>query len=99
MRSGYGVTRGSEGLIEMTRAKVLQVRRGRIPPHLSGQVPSPGLLLALVRVLHGGTFLRKARALLNVAKLGFRQWRQMNSQKTSRTQKNAGLNDQFSTEV
>jgi acyl-CoA reductase-like NAD-dependent aldehyde dehydrogenase len=90
MRSGYGVTRGAEGLIEMTRAKVLQVRRGGIPPHLSGQVPSPGLLLALVRVLHGGTFLRKARALLNVAKFGFRQWRQMNSQKKSRTEKTQG---------
>lgn len=87
MRSGYGVTRGAEGLLEMTRPKVLQTRRGGIPPHLAGQVPSPGLLLALIRVLHGGTFLRKARALSSVAKLGFRQWRQMKSQEKSRNQK------------
>lgn len=90
LRSGYGVTRGAEGLLEMTRAKVLQMRRGGIPPHLSGQVPSPGLLLALIRALHGGTFLRKATAFLNVAKLGFRHWRQMNLHKKSRNQKTQG---------
>ena len=90
MRSGYGVTRGAEGLLEMTRPKVLQTRRGGIPPHLSGQEPSPGLLLALVRLLHGGTFLRKVRALLHLAKLGFRQWRQMNSQKRLLTKKTQG---------
>ncbi len=90
MRSGYGVTRGAEGLLEMTRPKVLQTRRGGIPPHLSGQEPSPGLLLALVRLLHSGTFLKKARALSHLAKLGFRQWRQMNSQKRLLTKKTQG---------
>jgi acyl-CoA reductase-like NAD-dependent aldehyde dehydrogenase len=80
-RSGYGVTRGAEGLLEMTRAKVLQVRLGGIPAHLSGHVPSAGLLLALIRMLHGGTLLSRARAVLNVAKLGFRQWREMSLQK------------------
>ncbi len=90
MRSGYGVTRGAEGLLEMTRPKVLQTRRGGIPPHLSGQEPSPGLLLALVRLLHGGTFLRKVRAFSHLAKLGFRQWRQMNSQKRLLTKKTQG---------
>jgi hypothetical protein len=65
----------------MTRAKVLQVRFGGIPAHLSGHVSSAGLLLALIRMLHGGTLLSRARAVLNVAKLGFRQWREMSLQK------------------
>jgi acyl-CoA reductase-like NAD-dependent aldehyde dehydrogenase len=32
-RSGYGVTRGAEGLLEMTRPKVILVRRGGWRPH------------------------------------------------------------------
>ena len=77
LRSGHGVTRGAEGLLEMTRVKVVQTRHGGIPPHLSGEAPPPALLLALIRVLHGGTLRGRARALLAAAKLGFRQWRQM----------------------
>ncbi len=77
--SGHGVSRGAEGLLEMTRVKVVQSRRGGIPPHLSGEAPPPALLLALIRVLHGGTLLERARALSTAAKLGFRQWRQMHS--------------------
>ncbi len=79
LRSGHGVTRGAEGLLEMTRVKVVQTRRGGIPPHLSGEAPPPALLLALIRVLHGGTLWDRARALWAAARLGFRQWRQMRS--------------------
>lgn len=32
-RSGYGVTRGAEGLLELTRVKVVARRRGRFHPH------------------------------------------------------------------
>lgn len=79
LRSGHGVTRGAEGLLAMTRVKVVQTRRGGIPPHLSGETPPPALLLALIRVLHGGTFFGRVRALSSAARLGFRQWRQMHS--------------------
>ena len=39
-RSGYGVTRGAEGLLEMTTVKVIAVRRGR--RHLHLEAPDPG---------------------------------------------------------
>ena len=32
--SGFGVTRGAEGLLEMTVLKCVTVRRGRFRPHL-----------------------------------------------------------------
>lgn len=86
LRSGHGVTRGAEGLLEMTRVKVVQTRLGGIPPHLSGEVPPPALLLALIRVLHGGTVLGRGRAMLAAAKLGFRQWCQMRERNDLKSQ-------------
>lgn len=37
--SGYGVTRGAEGLLEMTAIKAVAVRRGRRLPHLEPRQP------------------------------------------------------------
>lgn len=37
--SGYGVTRGAEGLLEMTAVKAVAVRRGRWLPHLEARQP------------------------------------------------------------
>jgi acyl-CoA reductase-like NAD-dependent aldehyde dehydrogenase len=37
--SGYGATRGAEGLLEMTAAKAVAVRRGRWLPHLEPRQP------------------------------------------------------------
>lgn len=53
--SGWGVTRGAEGLLEMTRVKTVSVRRGRRHPHF--EPPREGdaaLMLAALRLLHGG---------------------------------------------
>ncbi|SMH32121.1 aldehyde dehydrogenase family protein [Azospirillum agricola] len=53
--SGWGVTRGAEGLLEMTRVKTVSVRRGRSRPHFDP--PRDGdaaLMLAALRLLHGG---------------------------------------------
>lgn len=53
--SGWGVTRGAEGLLEMTRVKTVSVRRGRRLPHTDP--PRDGdaaLMLAALRLLHGG---------------------------------------------
>ncbi|MBK4723458.1 aldehyde dehydrogenase family protein [Azospirillum sp. YIM DDC1] len=53
--SGWGVTRGAEGLLEMTRVKTVAVRRGRRLPHTDP--PRDGdaaLMLAALRLLHGG---------------------------------------------
>lgn len=45
-QSGFGVTRGAEGLLEMTQLKVLAVRHGRWLPHLEEPAPSDAALLA-----------------------------------------------------
>jgi acyl-CoA reductase-like NAD-dependent aldehyde dehydrogenase len=43
--SGFGVTRGAEGLLEMTAVKTIAVRRGRWLPHLEERQPEDGELL------------------------------------------------------
>jgi acyl-CoA reductase-like NAD-dependent aldehyde dehydrogenase len=61
-RSGFGLTRGAEGLLEMTAVKVVGVRRGRWRPHL--EAPRPGdeaLFRAYLRAVHGGTWLGRLR--------------------------------------
>jgi aldehyde dehydrogenase (NAD+) len=62
--SGYGVTRGDEGLLEMTVPKVITLRRGRWLPHL--QPPSPAdesLLDGLLQLNHSGSLLKRLRGL------------------------------------
>ncbi len=55
MASGYGVTRGAEGLLEMTVPKSITVRRGRFLPHLAGARPADATMFAaLLGVVHGG---------------------------------------------
>ncbi|MDX1385554.1 MAG: aldehyde dehydrogenase family protein, partial [Thermoanaerobaculia bacterium] len=62
--SGYGRTRGDEGLLELTRTKAIAVRRGRWRPHL-GPRPTggPELFLAYLRARHGGTLATRLRGL------------------------------------
>ena len=53
-RSGFGVTRGAEGLLAMTVPKVTSRRRGRLAPHLSPRNDSErGLLLGFLQFKHG----------------------------------------------
>jgi acyl-CoA reductase-like NAD-dependent aldehyde dehydrogenase len=55
-RSGYGVTRGPEGLLEMTRPKAVLVRKGRWRPHLSRADESvAGLARDYLRAAHGAS--------------------------------------------
>ena len=52
-RSGFGVTRGVDGLLEMTTVKSISRRRGR-PPHLDDPHPTDGELFhRFVRATHG----------------------------------------------
>jgi acyl-CoA reductase-like NAD-dependent aldehyde dehydrogenase len=58
--SGFGVTRGDEGLLSMTVPKVITIRRGRWLPHL--QPPSPAdesLLDGLLQFQHSGSLLKR----------------------------------------
>ena len=58
--SGFGVTRGNEGLLAMTTAKVVATRVGNWLPH--SQLPKPGdeqLLDGLLQLLHGRGLRRR----------------------------------------
>jgi acyl-CoA reductase-like NAD-dependent aldehyde dehydrogenase len=72
--SGFGVTRGAEGLLELTTPKVVATRRGRWRPHYeptpAEQVP---LLAALLRLLHGGGVADRLRALGDLLRAGRRR--------------------------
>jgi acyl-CoA reductase-like NAD-dependent aldehyde dehydrogenase len=62
-RSGFGVTRGAEGLLELTAVKAIAVRRGTWRPHLDGSDPGDGALFqAYIAAAHGGSLTRRADA-------------------------------------
>ena len=60
--SGWGVTRGSEGLLEMTRPKVICERRGRWMPHFDRKVASsPAVLTHLLKFFHARTLSERLK--------------------------------------
>jgi acyl-CoA reductase-like NAD-dependent aldehyde dehydrogenase len=66
--SGFGVTRGLEGLLELPYPKVTLDNRARFRPHLKrgGHRDEERILASLVRLLHAGEHRRKSlRALLS----------------------------------
>ena len=61
--SGWGVTRGPEGLLEMTRLKVICERRGRWMPHFDRKVASNQTVLThLLRFFHARTLTERLRS-------------------------------------
>jgi acyl-CoA reductase-like NAD-dependent aldehyde dehydrogenase len=55
--SGFGITRGAEGLLEMTRLKTIAIRRGNWAPHLDPPQPTDGAILkGLFKLQHGGSW-------------------------------------------
>ncbi len=64
--SGFGTTRGPEGLLEMTRLRTISVRRQRgFRPHLQPPRPDDERRMAgLIALLHAGTGRRQALARL-----------------------------------
>ncbi len=53
-RSGFGRTRGAEGLLEMTTAKAVSIRHGRFMPHLRAAGPKDEARFAkMISLLHG----------------------------------------------
>lgn len=62
--SGFGVTRGEEGLLELTAPKVVAVRRGRSLPHLEERHPEDAALFrAYLTLAHGGGLRARLRGL------------------------------------
>jgi aldehyde dehydrogenase (NAD+) len=53
-RSGFGVTRGAEGLLELTTPKVVTVSRGKFRPALDGTQPGDeNVFQAYLQFTHG----------------------------------------------
>jgi acyl-CoA reductase-like NAD-dependent aldehyde dehydrogenase len=62
--SGFGVTRGAEGLLEMTAVKTVSTRRGRMRQHLEPHEPGDNaIFLAYLRATHSGAWRVRAAAL------------------------------------
>ncbi|HTJ29549.1 MAG TPA: aldehyde dehydrogenase family protein, partial [Acidobacteriaceae bacterium] len=68
-RSGYGVTRGAEGLLAMTTPRTIQIQRSLIPRSLMRRAWQPTraeharLFAALAQTLHGGSMRQRFNGL------------------------------------
>jgi aldehyde dehydrogenase (NAD+) len=62
-RSGFGVTRGAEGLLEMTTIKAIATQSGKWLPHLMPPKTNDSALFAgFIRALHGPSLAGRLRA-------------------------------------
>jgi acyl-CoA reductase-like NAD-dependent aldehyde dehydrogenase len=67
--SGFGVTRGAEGLLEMTAVKTIVMRRGNSGKHLEPTTDADASLFeAIIRGLHGRGWRQRWNALKTVSK-------------------------------
>lgn len=72
-QSGFGVTRGAEGLLEMTAVKVLSVRKGKgVRQYEATTAGHAHLFRGAIRAAHGGTVKEWWRGLMAVVKAGRR---------------------------
>ena len=68
-KSGYGVTRGAEGLLDLTAVKVVSVRRGRWLPHLEERRPGDEeLFRAWMAAAHGDGLGARVRGAARLVK-------------------------------
>ena len=68
-RSGFGVTRGAEGLLELTTPKVITFSRSKFRPAFNPPHPKDeAMFQAYLEVTHGRGLLKRARALLALIK-------------------------------
>jgi acyl-CoA reductase-like NAD-dependent aldehyde dehydrogenase len=75
-RSGFGVTRGAEGLLEMTMIKSIVTRRGPWRPHLEPkQSGDAALFCAYIEVAHGRGLTQKLGAAVRLLRAIFRRSR------------------------
>ncbi len=87
--SGFGVTRGAEGLLEMTVPKVLLLRRGGAMPHLQATREADAPLIASVlRAAHAGTWRERWDAIKQVATLGRKRSAERSKEQAERSKEN-----------
>ena len=66
-RSGFGVTRGAEGLLEMTVPKVITVRRGKSRRHFDESHPADSeLFTAYIQAAHSIGWRKRLTAMKNI---------------------------------
>ncbi|MEY4384796.1 MAG: hypothetical protein RLY20_79 [Verrucomicrobiota bacterium] len=79
-RSGFGVTRGAEGLLEMTAPKVISVRRGKVLRHLEATESDDAVLFSnYLLAVHGRGWAKRFNALKAI-------WRLITNRQTNSTQ-------------
>jgi delta 1-pyrroline-5-carboxylate dehydrogenase len=62
-QSGYGVTRGAEGMLELTCLKTISLRRGRLRPHYQPTTAvDQTVFRQYLRAVHGGGWVGRVRA-------------------------------------
>jgi aldehyde dehydrogenase (NAD+) len=67
--SGYGVTRGADGLLEMTAVKTVLVRRGGVMLHLDATTDKDTAKFAgMIRAMHGKGLAMRWAAIVQLAK-------------------------------
>ena len=75
--SGFGVTRGDEGLLQMTAYKAVFVRTGRFAPHLTHQADDiEDILKAYLRTRHASGWFRRLGGVFKSMQAGFDVWKQ-----------------------
>jgi acyl-CoA reductase-like NAD-dependent aldehyde dehydrogenase len=75
--SGYGVTRGAEGLLELTAIKTVSTRRGRLRRHYAPPMPDDEALFRhYLRAVHGGAWSERIRSWLALGATLARRTRQ-----------------------
>jgi acyl-CoA reductase-like NAD-dependent aldehyde dehydrogenase len=74
--SGFGLTRGAEGLLEMTAVKTVAVRRGSWLPHLEARAPEDGeILRALLALGHAARWQDRLAAAVSLGRAALRKSR------------------------
>jgi acyl-CoA reductase-like NAD-dependent aldehyde dehydrogenase len=75
--SGFGVTRGAEGLLEMTRPKAMSFRSGKLRPHYDPPSALQGeLFLNYMKATHGGGIVSRLGCFFRASKLALRLLRE-----------------------
>ena len=66
-QSGYGVTRGAEGLLELTCLKTISLRRGRLRPHYQPTTAvDQTVFRQYLRAVHGGGWVGRVKACVSL---------------------------------
>lgn len=74
-RSGFGVTRGAEGLLELTNVKAVSIRRGRWRPHFNPEGDENGALFeSYIRAVHGESWPKRIKAMVSAIRVACRSY-------------------------